>query len=340
MRGSEPHNVVDEITCILGRKVTISLITLLWRNEQYANAFARSLLQSLKQYEDVVELVVVVNGPDGLAAESSLREVLASSASVRMKVVFIDHNLGFAGGVNRGCDEASGEVFVIANLDLELDPDFVAAVSRVATALVAPMLVAPSVHDFAQSPACSRGDLGALRRDFLHRPRILSPTPDGPAMIPAGNGCCLIFGRALLERRKAELGEFLPEAFHSYYEDVELFWWANRSKVPVWFHPEVRVRHHQGGSFNGLVRFRDRSEDLQTSIMANYRLMVWQHSVGIRDVAGWLLGEMGYVGLTFRAHGMSGLVLYASSWPLALSRATRLRMVRGGRLRSKARTGD
>ena len=97
--------------------------------------------------------------------------------------------------------------------------------------------------------------------------------------------------------------------------------------------PELRVLHHQGGSFGGKFRFLDRSAELQVSVVANYRLMVWQHCTQLGEVIGWLLGEAGYAALLARAHGPHGLWLYASSWRCSWRRARSLRSLRGGRLR-------
>jgi GT2 family glycosyltransferase len=316
--------------------MTVSIVTLLWRNERFAHAFADSLLAAMQHSHVEVELVAVVNGPDGEPAAAVLNKALQAS-TLRVSFLRLPHNLGFTGGTNRGCAAATGSTLVVANLDLEFDAEFLAVLTSMEGLLAQPGFIAPAVSPAADSGLQSGGELGALRRDFLHRPRSASPKPGSRQRVVAGNGCCLIFGRALLTLRIATVGQLLPEAYHSYYEDVELFWWAQRSRVPVWFVPKLRVAHHHGGSFDGLFRFVDRPRELQASIMANYRLTVWQHADGITDMAGWVVGEAGYLTRLLKSGGFAGLRVYGRSWKLAMVRADQLRRLRGGRLRSDVR---
>jgi hypothetical protein len=103
--------------------------------------------------------------------------------------------------------------------------------------------------------------------------------------------------------------------------------------LPVWFTPNIRVAHYQGGSFGGRYRFRERDGALQQSIMANYRITVWKHAQSPGHIVGWIGGECGYFAMSIRFHGLTGLYRYAMSWVVAVRRAREIRS-RRGRLRS------
>ena len=309
----------------------ISVVTLLWRNEQFVSAFVESLAAARDRAGQAIELVAVVNGPDGDTAAGEMRR-LTADALITTTFLPLASNTGFAGGANRGCDAATGPVMVVANLDLTFAENFFVALAEAIPNTDKAFFLAPGVFPADMEGGQSR-ELGALRRDFLHRPVAYRRVPAAMERVSAGNGCCLIFSRVAWAVRLATIGEFLPAAYHSYYEDVELFWWASRFPVPVWFAPEVRVRHHQGGSFAGRFRFVDRAPDLQASILANYRLTVFQHASNLSDVVGWVVGELGYLLRLLMSARSRGARVYAASWPVAVERAKRMRQARGGRLR-------
>ncbi|MDQ3980783.1 MAG: glycosyltransferase, partial [Actinomycetota bacterium] len=78
------------------------------------------------------ELIVVVNGPEGAAAAD---ELLAASAGTVLRPVLVrlEDNTGFSGGANAGVLRATGEVLVVANLDLTFDEAFLENLNRYAS---------------------------------------------------------------------------------------------------------------------------------------------------------------------------------------------------------------
>jgi GT2 family glycosyltransferase len=320
------------------RKITI--VTLLWRNQTYAHGFVDSLEAAACRAGVSVELIAVENGPDGQPATAFLEERLRELSCLEFHVVRTPVNRGFAGGVNLGCQRASGDVFVVANLDLVFSERFLIELRRAAEVLDQPSFLAPSVVTPRAGAGRGRGpsheerceEDGALRRGRLHRLRGLSRPPKGAQRVPAGNGSCLVFGRSLYDLRVDAIGGLFDYEYHSYYEDVDLFWWADNRGVPVWFDPHLRVIHYQGGSFGGKYRFRDRTSDVQTSIMANYRITVWKHASAASDVFFWLVGECGYLLWSLLYCRWEGARNYVASWVLASRRARAIR-ARRGRLR-------
>ena len=312
---------------IAPRQTDITVITLLWRNERYAGAFLRTLEAAAVAAGMCVELVAVENGPDGRSASQELERAAPAAEHVAVRLFRESDNLGFAGGMNRGCALACGEVLVVANLDLEFNRDFFIEMKATAAALAKPAFLVPSVA--SPSADAQSADMGPQRRDWLLRPAELAAMPSAGEKVPSANGSCIIFGRALYAKRYAEVGGVFDPEYHSYYEDLDLFWWAERRGIPAWWMPNIKVLHHQGGSFDGKFRFRDRSPEVRTSVMANYRLTVWRHASRPSEVLGWLAGEAGYLAMCVRYAGSAGLGDYLRSWRLSRERIHAMTARRG-----------
>lgn len=307
----------------------ISVVTIAWRNEQFATTFARSLDAAASHggTGNQTQLVVVVNGPEGAAAADALLDALGETGIVPV-VVRLDRNTGFSGGADAGADRASGDILVVANLDVVFDGLFFDVVRREAESSTWDIL-APQV---LQGP--DGLDCGVSRRRRSHRLAWVAP-PLEAAPVPAGNGACIILRRSALERRIADSGALFDPEFHSFNEDIDLFWWAERAGLVVWYAPHLRVEHALAGSFGGRHRFEERPVDVQRRVMANYRVTVWKNASGLSDWWGWALGELEYLGQATRSRGVRGVRDYAASWPMAWATARAIRF-RNGRLRSPA----
>lgn len=303
----------------------ISFVTIAWRNERYAADFASSLSAAADRAAAAdVELVLVVNGPEG---EEAAAELGGASPALKPVVVRLETNTGFSGGANAGVTQATGDVVVVANLDLRFDPAFVDVVRREGGEpwdLLAPRVV--------QGP--DREDTGVSGRTRSHRLTWLSPPP-GPTTVPAGNGACLVLRRSVVERRTADLGALFDAEYHSFNEDIDLFWWAQRAGLAVRYVPDLRVDHALAGSFGERHRFVDRPPEVQRRVMANYRVTVWKHASDAADWLGLALGEAQYLGQAVVSRGPAGIGLYAASWPDAVRTALAVRR-RRGRLRPPA----
>ena len=285
----------------------VSVVTIAWRNDQHAAAFAESVAAD--------ELIVVVNGPEGEAAAALIPHA---------EVVRLETNTGFSGGANAGVARASGDIVVVANLDLTFDEDFFSALGDEAEH--AWDLLAPSVR---QGP---KGvDQGVSRRTASHRLAWVAGPPPPGTPVSGGNGACLVLRRSVVERRTAELGALFDPECHSFNEDIDLFWWGERRGLTIRYAPRLRVAHALAGSFGGSHRFRDRPVDVQRRVMANYRLTVWKNATGT-DWLGWPLGEAVYAGQAAVYGRLGGLRAYAASWPESLRTASAIRR-RRGRLR-------
>lgn len=176
----------------------------------------------LAQSYPCLEIMLVDNG----SANDSVEYVEGSYPKVR--VLRLGKNLGFAAGVNRGVNAATGEYVLILNFDVKLAPD---AVKRMARAIrsdsrlagVAPKTLLyhhPGIIDNIGNLLDSRLNafnmgIGQLDIGQYDRPEQVM-------------GAC--FAVALLRRdafREDRVGP-LDETFFLYYEDVE---WCYRANI-------------------------------------------------------------------------------------------------------------
>ena len=301
-----------------------------WRNEHHAAAFMSSLAaSSAAAGGPQPQVVFVVNGPEGEAA-ATIACRAAEDHGLQVAIVRLDTNTGFSGGANAGAALATGEIIIVANLDLTFDERFLSVLAREAADDRTWAFLAPRVLQGAAGE-----DAGVSRRTRSHRLAWVAPAPAVATTVPAGNGACLVLRRHTLERREAGTGALFDPEYHSFNEDIDLFWWADRRRLAVRYVPDLQVSHALAGSFAAGHRFRDRPVDIQRRVMANYRVTVWKNASGPAEWLGWLLGEAVYVGQAAIFGRLAGLRNYAASWPAAVRTAVAVRR-RRGRLRLPA----
>lgn len=301
-----------------------------WRNEQHAAAFVSSLAAtSAAAGGPQPQVVFVVNGPEGEAAAAEATRS-AGEHGLELALLRLDTNTGFSGGANAGAGLATGDVIVVANLDLTFDERFLCVLAREAAADSTWAFLAPRVLQ-----GTAGEDAGVSRRTRSHRLAWVTPTPSVSTTVPAGNGACLVLRRSTCERRQADAGALFDPEYHSFNEDIDLFWWAGRRGMQIRYVPDLQVSHALAGSFAGGHRFRDRPVDIQRRVMANYRVTVWKNASGPAEWLGWLLGEAVYAGQAVIFGHLAGVGAYAASWPEAVRTAAAIRR-RRDRLRPPA----
>ena len=301
-----------------------------WRNEQHAAAFVSSLAAaSAAAAGPQPQVVFVVNGPEGEAAAAEATRS-AGEHGLELALLRLDTNTGFSGGANAGAALATGDVIVVANLDVTFDERFLCVLAREAAADSTWAFLAPRVLQ-----GVGGEDAGVSRRTRSHRLAWVAPAPSVSTTVPAGNGACLVLRRSTYERRQADAGALFDPECHSFNEDIDLFWWADRRGLEVRYVPDLRVSHALAGSFAGGHRFRDRPVEIQRRVMANYRVTAWKNASGPAEWLGWLLGEAVYAGQAVIFGHFAGVGAYAASWPEAVRTAVAIRR-RRGRLRPPA----
>lgn len=208
-------------------------------------------LGSLSAYAERsdVEVVLVDNGSADRCSETAI------ARWPWVKVVRSESNLGFAGGVHLGADEASGEVLIFLNDDAAAADGFVEAhldvlASKPDAAASAGRLVSwdGSFHDYVRGGVTFDCHAFQLGQGFRLAEVELPATGEAVPFACGGN---MAIRRADWDAR----GGFDPDLF-AYFEDVDLGWrlWAVGREVVA--APEAVARHRGAQTSAGLGEFR------------------------------------------------------------------------------------
>jgi len=220
----------------------VSIVIPNWNGEAY---LPRCLDSLRRQAYSPVEVIVADNG----STDGSL--ALLARDYPETKVVVLDENRGYAGGVNAGFRAAAGQVLVAFNNDAEADPCWIAE------------LVAALERHPEAGMATSRVRLFD-RRDHLHTAGDFYGLdgipgnrgvwqPDRPAYdeetwVFGAAGVASAYRRSMLD----EVG-LLDESFGSYLEDVDLSWRAQLAGYRCIYAPRAVVYHMVSATGGGSI---------------------------------------------------------------------------------------
>ena len=210
-----------------------------------------------------VEVIAVDNG-----SSDDTSQVIAGFPTVRL--LRLEQNQGFGGGVEAGCALATGRILGILSDDVVVDPDFfsplLAHFERDETFAVMPRILTPAGDRMDIAPT-----LPALRRGEL-RLRSIEPLPEGALESPAPLTTFFAAGGMSLYRRDRfdALGGFDAIYLPGYHEDVDVTWRAWARGWASYFEPRsVAVHDHDSGAFSTEYRHVRR----RTFIRRNWILM-------------------------------------------------------------------
>ena len=241
--------------------VTISLVT--WNGLRWLPGCLDSVAaQTLDDYE----LLILDNGSTDGSVEW-LRERAAGEP--RITLVDSDVNLGYARAHNRNIDLARGDVVLLLNQDVELDPGFMAAAvkvlskrSDVGSVQGRLLRLSPAgvrTDAFDTTGLVMYRDRRVVSRDQLSKAGDSRASTAGPVW--GVDGAAPVYRRSAIETaRLPRTGggrEVLDEDFFSYKEDVDLAWRLRRLGWSAWYEPDALAWHARGGGDTGATGWRD-----------------------------------------------------------------------------------
>ena len=195
----------------------VSVVVPSWNGREWLDLVLPSLER--QRFRDF-EAVVVDNGSTDGSAEH-VRERWP-----RVQVLALEHNVGFAAGVNRGIESSRGDYVALVNNDMELHEDFLGAlVAALDSNPGAASVTAKMLELRDRGVIDGAGD--ALRWSGLVVPRGRGQRDGGQFDVPdeVFSACA---GAALYRRSAfAEVGLF-DEAFFAQMEDVD---WGFRARL-------------------------------------------------------------------------------------------------------------
>jgi N-acetylglucosaminyl-diphospho-decaprenol L-rhamnosyltransferase len=193
-----------------------------------------------------VEIVVVDN-----ASKDGSPEALATCHPA-VRLIRSETNLGFAAGVNRAAEYATGQALLVLNSDARLEPDALGLLLELLDQQPRAALVAPALRysdGRPQAAAFRFPGVVQVALDLFPVARLMNSELNGrirvdrPRSIDHPLGACMLIRRAAWD----DVGP-LDEGYFMYLEEID---WCRRARSrgwQVWQQPEAVVVHHGGQS--------------------------------------------------------------------------------------------
>lgn len=192
-----------------------------------------------------LEVILVDNG----SVDDSL--ALTRRDFPEVKIIELGRNLGLTGAINRGMEQAAGEVLVPLNNDTEVAPQWAQALVDRLDAFPDAGIAASKMLLFTErNKIHSAGD--GFGSDGIPINRgVWQPDSgqfDADTYIFGGCGGAVAYRREMLD----DIGPFDEDLF-MYMEDVDLNWRAQLAGYRVVFAPQAVVYHHLSATGGGVI---------------------------------------------------------------------------------------
>ena len=224
----------------------MSRVTIIIPNYNGA-AFIKKCIDSLKyqSFKDF-EVIVVDNGSSDESKEY-LEDLELYENNLNIKVIYLEENLGFAGGVNVGLYACSSEYVILLNNDTEAFHDYV---EKLVNAIeksnkifaINPLMI--NAHD--KKLVDDAGD-GYSLLGWGYQIGVGEPVEDFTKKRTVFSACggAAIYKKSILD----EIGYF-DEMHFAYLEDMDLSFRARLKGYIIGFEPKAKV-YHLGSATSG-----------------------------------------------------------------------------------------
>ncbi len=220
------------------RPADVSLIVLNWNGRRHLRSCLTSLAEN--HYEHC-ETVLVDNG----STDGSLD--LASAEFPDVRVVENGRNLGYAGGMNVGIAHATGDVVVLLNNDIIVEPTWLAALMAAFASdrrigIAGCKILYPDSMLIQHAGGYISFPLGYA--DHFGYRKVDDGSYDTQADVGYVTGAAMAIRRALLD----EIGYLDTQFYPAYYEDVDLCYRARQANWRVVYVPRARLVHFESAT--------------------------------------------------------------------------------------------
>lgn len=255
--------------------MNVPLVTVVVLSYDRPHFLARALESIAQQTYSNLEVLVVDNPSP---RSENVREIATKYPVFRL--IAMKHNHGYAGGVNEGIRQATGDYVYVTEDDMVTERGAIAAMVEYMESDPQAGMTSGIIDDDLGQTIYGGGfvELGPVFRQFLYgRSTPVLPPIGGPFCITYASGALMMFRRAALE----ELGAF-REDFFMYYEDVEMCQRFSRTNRAIVLVPAARAMTLGEGPSK--VDSRRVSYHKMKNLMAVSLLYI-----GLRDIPEFLL---------------------------------------------------
>lgn len=229
----------------MNKKPAATIVVPTWNGVE----FLGECLDSLQQQSAPCRIVVVDNG-----STDGTQELLRKHYP-NVKLIQLDRNYGFAGGVNRGIEYALSEkteYIALFNNDAVADREWLQRLLGAAIKHPDAGIITGKLLNFAGTQFDSTGDCYSIwgfpyprGRDEADRGQYKTGE-----YVCSGTGGASLYRAAMLN----QVGLF-DESFFAYYEDVDLSLRAQLQNWKVYYQPTAVARHRTGSTSSKISGF-------------------------------------------------------------------------------------
>lgn len=163
----------------------------------------------------------------------------------KLKVVELNKNYGWVGGVNRAYEYAQGNVLAILNTDVVVTPEWLGHAIYTLLRNKNAVIVTPKL---TSNIAIAGGEIDIMLVSD-GRP-VVNTEIDAPCFFPSG-------AAFVVDRKFIEIfGEVFDDDYFAYYDDVDLGWRCQLLRLNVLYCPTSIAFHKHGGSFGVTSPFK------------------------------------------------------------------------------------
>jgi GT2 family glycosyltransferase len=266
--GSNPELVCDPVSGPQVPQCLVSVIIPVYNSAFYLEKCLASCSdQSFKNFE-----VIVV---DNASPDGSIEIASPFARRFRLRILRLESNRGFAGGVNAGLNVVQTEFALVLNADVELDQRFLEEALRGFDLNREVAAVGGIVFNLTDHRRCSSVQSCGSRLDFFFRLQSYSlhRIAKDPIVFGPSSPAFLIRMSAMRDVRYSN-GDYLDSRLWSYSEDVDL--WI-RLRLRGWKSavvPECKCWHRGGGTFGGGLRLWHKPWAIQRIAFRNNFLLI------------------------------------------------------------------
>ena len=225
-----------------------------------------SVFESVCQYNENCEIIIV----DDASTDDSISYIESEFPGV--KILVRTENQGFIASCNHGVEEASHQVVVLLNNDIEACGDFISPAYRYFsdpdTFAVSLKSLYPDGKTFREGAktVIVKSGLAKIRHAERHQPK---PGADGriETAYPVGGHM------AVRKDYFIQLGGFDPIYSPFYWEDADLGFRAKQQGWKIYYEPDAVVIHHEQGS----IKTNFQKEYIDTVKQRNRLIFTWRH---------------------------------------------------------------
>ncbi len=239
-------------------------ISLVIPNFNGESILRNNLLRIISAASDAEIIIVDDASTDGSVKVIENSKLKMQNYNAKLKIIKNNKNMGFASAVNRGVEEASGDLIVLLNTDVIPEAGFLKA--------VLPHFNDPQVFAVGFMQKCDEAGkiifrgrgVGKFSRGFLIHSRG-EVDKDDTLWVSGGAG---VFRKKIWQT----LGGMNPLYNPFYWEDIDICYRAHKAGYKLVFERNSAVIHNQN---KGAIRSNYTNSDIKKTAYRNQIIFVW-----------------------------------------------------------------